>query len=442
MRKNKLAEEPDEKAVNINTDFVTRTREPGEYRDSRLLGLVLRVSSTGAKSYQVQGRIKGAGVVRHTIGKHGAPWTCRSAREEAERILHLMKTGVDPRQEKRERLAVQSARIAEETIKQLREEVTVKLAFESWCADERKVKASTKKLYKEVICKHLVDWLNMPLTEITADMVVKRYDKVADKTVASANNCFRALRRIYNWALLEYEQTTGDLVITSNPVQVLSKRKKWRNLKCRENLVADSDLKILYQALQKLESSHYRDYFTLLLVTGLRKHEATGLRWSDVSFKLHQFSVRDTKNGRDHTLPMTDFVNDLLESRRNEWKKSKERSEFVFPGEGTSGHIVDVRHYQQKIVSASGIQFTPHALRRTFSYAAARVRLGDSERKALLNHLARTDVTDAHYTPWQVNDLREALKLVENYILRHAGVEDGGVGSENVISLKFRKARI
>ncbi len=61
------------------------------------------------------------------------------------------------------------------------------------------------------------------------------------------------------------------------------------------------------------------------------------------------------------------------------------------------GHLYDVSHFQKKTIEASGVSFTPHALRRTFSYAAAKIRLGDSERKALLNHLASSDVTDAHY---------------------------------------------
>lgn len=373
--------------MNVTSDFVQKANIPGEYRDSRLLGFLVKVSTKGVKSYQVQGRIKGRETIRCTIGKHGAPWTATSAREEADRLLHLMKRGIDPRVEERERMAQHAAILEQEKLHRLRRELTLKTVFESWSGTEQVIRDSTKELYQQVMWKHLSDWVNMPLYEITPEMVVKRYDKVCEKTIGSANNCFRALRRLYNWALLEYENSSGESPISNNPVSVLSKRKKWRKLKSRTEVVADSDLKPFFCALEKIGSACYRDYFTLLLVTGLRKSEARKLRWRDVNFKMRSFTVFDTKNGRDHTLPMTDFTEELLKRRREIVKNTMANSEYVFPSSKRTTHIKDVSHYQEKILEISGIRFTPHWLRRTFSYAAAKVRLGDSERKALLNHM-------------------------------------------------------
>ncbi|MBX9771491.1 MAG: Arm DNA-binding domain-containing protein, partial [Candidatus Obscuribacterales bacterium] len=238
----------------INTDFVTKTATPGDYRDSRLLGFLLRISKTGTKSYQVQGRIKGAGIIRHTIGKHGAPWTPKFAREEAERVLRLMKTGIDPRNEKRERQEQQQAKISQDRADQLRTKLTLRKVFEDWEKDERKDKKSTKDLYKQVLHKHLSDWLDLPLCEITTDMVSKRYNEVADRTVASANNTFRALRRLYNWVILEHETASGEPIISFNPVEVLSKRNKWRTLSSRDDLIADEDLKAWFNAVITLDN--------------------------------------------------------------------------------------------------------------------------------------------------------------------------------------------
>lgn len=425
------------KDIILNTDFVAKITTPGDYRDGKLIGFLLRVTSTGTKSFQVHGRIRGSGLVRHTIGKYGAPWTCKSARIEAEQILHLMKTGIDPRLARKELLAAQLEKSEEEQNIRLKKEITVRHAFERWCADEYNVKPTTKKLYKEMIYKHLIDWLDLPLIEITSEMIIKRYDKVADLTIASANNCFRALRRLFNWSLLEFTQRDGSAVISSNPVAILSKRKKWRKLKSRESLIADDDLSKFYTALNLLDEDS-RDYFMLLLVTGLRKQEAMGLLWSDVNFKLLSFTVRDTKNGRDHTLPMTDFVQTMLTHRSVKNKGSLNPSKFVFASDSRSGHIEDIQRSQDRVIANSGIVFTPHALRRTFSYVAARVRLGESERKALLNHLARTDITDSHYTPWHINDLREPLKLVEDYILNRA-YEKPKTNTDNVIELLERE---
>jgi integrase len=91
--------------------------------------------------------------------------------------------------------------------------------------------------------------------------------------------------------------------------------KKWQTVRSRDDMIADDDLAPWYQAVKKLDSQDFRDYFTFLLVTGLRKHEDGSLKWEDVKFKREVFTARNTKNGRDHTLPMTDFIRDLLEHR-------------------------------------------------------------------------------------------------------------------------------
>jgi integrase len=402
--------------ANITTEFLNGLQSPGEYRDDKLLGFVIKVSDSGIKSYQVQGRIRGLGLVRYTIGKHGSPWTLKQARDEAQRVLYLMKTGVDPRIDGQERKQAQAAKVAQCNAEDLRQSLTIRNVYMAWTADERKTKESTKRLYRQVLYKHLQDWLDIPICDVTPEMVSKRYNAIADQTISSANNCFRALRRLFSWAMLEYEVAPDKPFIPSNPVSVLSKRKKWQSVQSRDDMIADDDLAPWYQAVSNLDSEDFRDYFTFLLVTGLRKREAGSLKWADVKFNRGVFTVRNTKNGRDHTLPMTDFIRDLLEHRAH----VKGDSEYVFPYDNFRGHIYDVSHFQGKVIEASKIQFTPHALRRTFSYAAARVRLGDSERKALLNHLASSDVTDAHYTPWQVDDLKEPLALVEEYLLSRA----------------------
>ena len=71
--------------------------------DNGLRGFGLRVTPKGVKSYVLQYRVNGEPARRKTIGIHGSPWTPQTARKEAERLLMLVRQGIDPVEEARER---------------------------------------------------------------------------------------------------------------------------------------------------------------------------------------------------------------------------------------------------------------------------------------------------------------------------------------------------
>lgn len=60
-----------------------------------------------------------------------------------------------------------------------------------------------------------------------------------------------------------------------------------------------------------------RDYLLLVLFTGLRREEAARMTWNNVDLKARTLKVTDTKNHQDHTLPLSDFLFDLLQQRKN-----------------------------------------------------------------------------------------------------------------------------
>lgn len=58
------------------------------------------------------------------------------------------------------------------------------------------------------------------------------------------------------------------------------------------------------------------EYLLFLLFTGLRRQEAAILKWSDIDLNDWFLTLTDTKNREPLTLPLTEFIFDLLRSRK------------------------------------------------------------------------------------------------------------------------------
>jgi hypothetical protein len=66
--------------------------------DETLKGFGVMVTDRGARSYLIQYRIGGRGAParRVTIGKHGSPWTAKTARDRAAELLEQVRRKIDP----------------------------------------------------------------------------------------------------------------------------------------------------------------------------------------------------------------------------------------------------------------------------------------------------------------------------------------------------------
>jgi integrase len=112
--------------------------------------------------------------------------------------------------------------------------------------------------------------------------------------------------------------------------------------------------------VQTLTNVTLRDYLLLILFTGLRRQEAAQLQWEQVDLKAKTLTIIDTKNRESHTLPLSDYLYDLIVARK------QNNSKYVFPGAGKGGYIIEPRKQMAKVTEVSNIPFTVHDLRRTF----------------------------------------------------------------------------
>ncbi len=129
--------------------------------------------------------------------------------------------------------------------------------------------------------------------------------------------------------------------------------------------------------------------------------------------ELEYCMCRSTTAGEVHTLPMSDFIYNLLEGR-----SQQRTSEFIFPADSKTGYIYDPKKAVLKVVELSGVPFTLHDLRRTFATIAEGLDLSAYALKRLLNHKMNNDVT-AGYIMKDVERLRKPMQQVTNFLLKH-----------------------
>jgi len=360
-------------------------------------GLQLRVSAT-AKTFIVQRRVNGM-PERVSLGRFPL-MTIEQARRAAAEVSATIAKGQSPAAERKR-----------ETL----ERKTLQEAFDDYMG-RRTLKAQTVFDIRRCMNEVYPDWLKKPLQSITSEMVIKRHQSYGEAhSKARANLAMRYLRAIFNFAAVEYEDPQGHPIITVNPVKKLSATKAWHRVERRQSLIKSHELGLWWDAVQSLPSPDIRDYLILLVLTGLRREEALGLRWDNVDLIGKTLTVQDPKNRKDHTLPLSDFLLNLLIQRR-----AVSVSEFVF-ADGEGRRISNFRYALASIEKVSQVRATPHDLRRTFATIAESLDIPAYALKRLLNHATGADVT-AGYIVANVERLREPMQKVTDFILKAAGV--------------------
>ena len=149
----------------------------------------------------------------------------------------------------------------------------------------------------------------------------------------------------------------------------------------------------------------------------MRKSEVLSLQWGNISFGDQSLRIEKTKNGDPLTLPLSDYLCDLLKKRTN-------NSIWVFPSIGKSGHLVEPNKAVKQVCEVSGVEFIMHDLRRTFLTIAESLDIPAYALKRLVNHRI-SDVT-AGYIQITVERLRRPMQKITDYVLSH-------VRSDNVV---------
>lgn len=399
------------------------------YHDSECNGLTLRVTDSGAKSFIVQRRINGR-PERVTLGRF-PEMTVEQARKAATGTHATINDGTSPNAVKR----AEKARA-----------VTLGDVLDDYLA-HRDLKPATVHGYRRAVDDYLADWKGQPVAQITREKVERRHRKLTERGPTQANLVMRVLRALLNYAGARLENADGSPILADNPVRRLSATKTWNRTERRRTLIKSHQLKPWFDAVLALadeperdadgrllldaagrqvrrgrRAEVIRDWLLLLVLTGLRREEGMRLRIEDVDLAGRIFTVADTKNREPHTLPLSDYLLELVGRRIGHAREIG--SPYLFPGEGRSGYLNEPRKQMAKVTAASGVTFTPHDLRRTFITIAESLDIPAYALKRLLNHKSGNSDVTAGYIVIDTERLREPMQRITDFMLKAAGLRE------------------
>jgi integrase len=121
----------------------------------------------------------------------------------------------------------------------------------------------------------------------------------------------------------------------------------------------------------------------------------------------------------------------------------KTDSDYVFNSHGQYGRVVEPKKIIAKIAGRSGIEFTLHDLRRTFTTTAESLNVGTYTIKRLLNHKTKRDDVTAGYTVLTPEELRNPAQAIEDEILIQAAMKQPKIGiTEQINNLLAKLTKI
>jgi integrase len=302
----------------------------------------------------------------------------------------------------------------------------------------RDLKPSTISVYRRVITRSLKEWLHLPVVDITKTMVEDKHrlmssgiSKKGFPGKAYANLCFKTLQSLLNYAAEKFE-VDGKPLIAVNPVSRLTRTRAWHRIHPRTGVIPEYKMEAWYKAVDGLASKGVRDYFLLLLFSGLRRNEGACLKWSEIDFEARTLTIKrsQAKNHRDHVLPLSKFLFDLLSDRH----ATRSSSPYVFPGRGGKSHLTDFRFWMMQIRAKSGCNFMIHDTRRSFLTAGERLEVPYYVLKRLANHNVSGD-TLIPYIVVSIERLREHMERITAHFLELMGIREKmmSAGATNIL---------
>jgi integrase len=348
-------------------------------------GFGLRIREGGSRMYVVAYKL-GAKHRRMTLGST-AQLRLDEARGSAAKILARVRLGEDPAGEKAQARG-RAADVFEAAIKRYLTGAKTRLRPRSYAAAEYCLLTQWKPLH------------GLTTAKIDRRMVASQLGRITEENgPASAGRARAMLCAFFAWAM-------GESLVEANPVAGTNRPYAGKG---RERVLSEPELVEVWRAAG---DDAYGTVVRLLILTGQRRSEIGGLKWSEIDFaaRVIRLPKERVKNGRAHDVPLSDPAIALL-------RAVPQIRDLVF-GAGANGlaSFATSKVDLDQRVAATGIIMPPwviHDLRRSVATRMAEMGIQPHIVEAVLNHVSghKAGVAGIYNRAAYEREKRQALDL-------------------------------
>jgi len=411
-----------------------------EIADGATPGLRVVIQPSGSKSWIFRYELGGRGV-KLTLGPAVGPGslTLAEARQKAGDARKSLTTGNDPSAERKAvraaAMAQREAERSEAVTAERRQDDLIESVVDRYVARQVSRMKSAQEVKRLLEKEVKGPWRGRLVTEIDRADVLKLVEGIADRGAGTtANRTLANLKAFFNWCV-----DRGILEVS--PAERV---KRPKDEVSRDRVLSDPELRLVVLALRQLDWP-WREFLSLTLLTGQRREEIAGMRWSEVDLDASDpvwvLPAARVKNGKIHAVPLVPAVVALIRDARR-----IEGSEFVLTTTGdtsVSGFsrakaALDARmlkvardEAEKQGADPERVTIAPwrlHDLRRTAASGMARAGISVAVVEKVLNHVSGTfgGIVGVYQRHDFAAEKRHALEAWAALVDRLSADTDGG----------------
>jgi integrase len=404
--------------TSLAVENIKPTNQRQEIADSGCRGLYLVVQPipSGRKGWAVRYRYQGRSR-KLTLDNIG---TLAAARQAATTALHELAQGRDPallkfasRDEARAAAAERDGDTVERFAAQFIER------------HGKKLRPATRRQVERILHNEVLPvWRGRSVHDIRRRDIIALVEGIAEDRPIAANRALAWLHRFFTWLCERDAIEANPCAGVKHPSEEVP----------RDRILTDDEIATLWTICAG-SGDPMAVVVMMLLLTGQRRNEVAGMRWSEITGDVWTLPGARTKNKRTHTVPLSTQVLALIAAQPR-----LADSDFVFTFTGK----VPVSHFDRtkREIDARMRPKTPwvfHDLRRSAASGMARIGVALPVIEKCLNHTSGSfkGIVRVYQQHDYAGEKRNALQRWADHVERLAK----GEPDEKVVPLGGRRSR-